>query len=208
MHNGTKSNNNFLPSLHQVKSLYIIAGPNGAGKTTASYTILPEILGCKEFVNADEIARGISPFNPEKVAIQAGRLMLKRINDLLTEEGTFAIETTLSTKLFSEFINKAKNKGYEIVLLFLRLNSVDLAIKRVKIRVNEGGHNIPDEVIKRRYTTGLKNLFQLYMPNVDKWFLVDNSGETFQFIAEGTGDGLIIKNKEIWNELKRKYYGS
>jgi predicted ABC-type ATPase len=208
MHNGTKSNNNFLPSLHQVKSLYIIAGPNGAGKTTASYTILPEILDCKEFVNADEIARGISPFNPEKVAIQAGRLMLKRINDLLTEEGTFAIETTLSTKLFSEFINKAKNKGYEIVLLFLRLNSVDLAIKRVKIRVNEGGHNIPDEVIKRRYTTGLKNLFQLYMPNVDKWFLVDNSGETFQFIAEGTGDGLIIKNKEIWNELKRKYYGS
>ena len=208
MHNGTKSNNNFLPSLHQVKSLYIIAGPNGAGKTTASYTILPEILDCKEFVNADEIARGISPFNPEKVAIQAGRLMLKRINDLLTEEGTFAIETTLSTKLFSEFINKAKNKGYEIVLLFLRLNSDDLAIKRVKIRVNEGGHNVPDEVIKRRYTTGLKNLFQLYMPNVDKWFLVDNSGETFQFIAEGTGDGLIIKNKEIWNELKRKYYGS
>ena len=144
-----------------MKSIYIIAGPNGAGKTTASYTILPEIFDCKEFVNADEIARGISPFNPEKVAIQAGRLMLKRINDLLNEEGTFAIETTLSTKLFAEFINRAKTKGYEIILLFLRLNSVDLAIKRVKTRVDEGGHNIPNEVIRRRYIAGLKNLFQL-----------------------------------------------
>ena len=191
-----------------MKRLYIIAGPNGAGKTTASYTILPEIFDCKEFVNADEIARGISPFNPEKVAIQAGRLMLKRINDLLNDEETFAIETTLSTKLFAEFINKAKTKGYEIILLFLRLNSVDLAIKRVRIRVNEGGHNIPNEVIKRRYISGLKNLFQLYIPNVDKWFLVDNSGETFQFIAEGTNERLIIKNSKVWKELKQKYYGN
>lgn len=191
-----------------MKRLYIIAGPNGAGKTTASYTVLPEILNCNEFVNADEIARGISPFNPEKVSIQAGRLMLNRIKELLNKDETFAFETTLASKYFVEFIKKAKEKEYEIVLLFLMLNSVNLAIERVETRVKEGGHNIPTDVIKRRYNNGMKNFFNRYIDIVDKWFLVDNSGESFQFVAEGTKDGLIIKNEDIWSELKRNNNGN
>ncbi len=123
-----------------MKNLYLIAGCNGAGKTTSSFTILPEILNCKEFVNADEIARGISPFQPEKVSIQAGKLMLKRIDELLEHGVDFAIETTLATKNYVKFIERAKLKGYNVTLLFLWLNSVELAINRVKIRVVEGGH--------------------------------------------------------------------
>lgn len=191
-----------------MKRLYIIAGPNGAGKTTASYTVLPEILNCKEFVNADEIARGISPFNPEKVSIHAGRLMLNRIKELINKGETFAFETTLSSKLFVEFIKNAKEKNYEVVLLFLMLNTVKLAIQRVETRVKEGGHNIPTDVIERRYNNGMKNFFKRYIDIVDKWFLVDNSGETFQFIAEGTKDGLIIKNENMWSELKRNNNGN
>lgn len=191
-----------------MKRLYIIAGPNGAGKTTASYTVLPEILNCKEFVNADEIARGISPFNSEKVSIQAGRLMLNRIKELINKGETFAFETTLSSKYFVEFIKNVKEKNYEVVLLFLMLNTVKLAIQRVETRVKEGGHNIPTDVIKRRYVNGLKNFFNRYIDIVDKWFLVDNSGETFQFVAEGTKDGSIIKNENIWSELKRNYNGN
>ena len=191
-----------------MKRLYIIAGPNGAGKTTASYTVLPEILNCQEFVNADEIARGISPFNPEKVSIHAGRLMLNRIKELLKKGETFAFETTLSSKYFVKFIKNAKEKNYEVILLFLMLNTVKLAIQRVETRVKEGGHNIPTEVIKRRYNSGMKNFFKRYIDIVDKWFLVDNSGEIFQFVAEGTKDGLIIKNENIWSELKRNYNGN
>ena len=191
-----------------MKRLYIIAGPNGAGKTTASYTILPEIFDCKEFVNADEIARGISPFNPDNVRIQAGKLMLLRIRELLEKRKSFAFETTLSSKIFVNFIQKAKEKNYEVILLFLWLNSHELAIERVKTRVKEGGHNIPESVIRRRFENGLTNLFQLYIPVVDKWFLVDNSGETFQFIAEGTVTETIIKNEEMWTILKLKYYGN
>ncbi len=191
-----------------MKRLYIIAGPNGAGKTTASYTVLPEILNCKEFVNADEIARGISPFNPENVSIQAGRLMLNRIKELINKGETFAFETTLSSKYFVELIKNAKEKNYEVVLLFLMLNTVKLAIQRVETRVKEGGHNIPTDVIKRRYNNGMKNFFNRYIGVVDKWFLVDNSGETFQFVAEGTKDGLIIKNEIIWSELKRNNDGN
>ena len=144
-------------------------GCNGAGKTTASYTILPEILDCKEFVNADEIARGLSPFQPEKVAIQAGRLMLNRIKTLVCLGESFALETTLATKSYMNLIDEAKEKGYQITLLFFLLRSVDLAIMRVKNRVQEGGHNIPEDVIKRRYVSGLKNFFDLYLPIVDNW---------------------------------------
>ncbi len=191
-----------------MKNLYIIAGPNGAGKTTLSYTILPEIFECEDFVNADEIARGLSPFNPDKAAIKAGRLMLERIAELLDTDQSFAFETTLSTRSYVNLIKKAKKKDYEVILLFLTLESVNLAIERVEIRVNEGGHNIPLETIKRRYEIGLKNLFQLYIPIVDKWMLVDNSGSSFEFIAEGAGTELIIRSEEKWSYLSRDYYGT
>ena len=145
-----------------MKKLYIIAGCNGAGKTTASYTILPDVLKCNEFVNADEIAKGLSPFNPESTSILAGRLMLNRIRSLLSKGKNFAFETTLSTRSYTKFVEQAKHSGYSVTLLFLWLNSEDLAVKRVQVRVKEGGHNIPEDVIRRRYQNGLSNFFKLY----------------------------------------------
>ena len=133
------------------EKLYVIAGPNGAGKTTLSYTILPEIFECEEFVNADEIAKGLSPFNPDKASIKAGRLMLDRIKELISKGESFCFETTLSTRSYVRLIESAQQNEYEIILLFLTLDSVDLAIERVSVRVKEGGHNIPTETIIRRY---------------------------------------------------------
>ncbi len=191
-----------------MKRLYIIAGPNGAGKTTASYTILPDIFDCNEFVNADEIARGLSPFNPESVSIKAGRLMLQRIQELLETNESFAFETTLSTKSYVGFVKQAQQQKYEVVLLFLALDSHELAIRRVKTRVDEGGHDIPEDVIKRRFDKGFLNLFQLYLPIVDQWILVDNSGENFDFVARGSYDEIIVQNEKLWITLKDKYYGN
>lgn len=148
------------------KNLYIIAGCNGAGKTTASFTILPEILDCKEFVNADEIAKGLSPFQPEKVSFEAGRIMLNRIKDLIAEDVNFAFETTLATRSYKNRIIQAKEKGYRVTLLFFWLQNFELARERVKTRVLEGGHNIEPEVIARRYIRGIKNLFDIYLPIV------------------------------------------
>jgi predicted ABC-type ATPase len=191
-----------------MSKLYIIAGPNGAGKTTASYTILPEIFDCKEFVNADEIARGLSPFNQESVAIKAGKIMLQRIDELLKEHSSFAFETTLSSVSYRNLIKNAQKQGYEVTLLFLMLDSVELAQYRVRTRVKEGGHNIPDDVIKRRFVKGLKNLFNLYMPICDKWILINNSSEKFEVIGEGSKNDIIIKNQIKWNSLKNDVYGN
>jgi predicted ABC-type ATPase len=190
------------------KNLYIIAGCNGAGKTTASFTILPEILNCKEFVNADEIAKGLSPFQPEKVSFEAGRIMLNRINELLETNQTFAFETTLATKSYKSKIIKAKKENYNVTLLFFWLETVDLAIERVKTRVIEGGHNIETEVIKRRYINGIKNLFEIYLEIADEVLIFDNSFGAPELIAEKSFDTemKILSNnkfdnlKKYWNE--------
>ncbi|MEA5260699.1 zeta toxin family protein [Arcicella aquatica] len=157
------------------KNLYIIAGCNGAGKTTASFYILPNVLDCKEFVNADEIAKGLSPFQPEKVSLEAGKIMLNRIDELLEKNLDFALETTLSSKAYAKTIQRAQQKGYFVTLLFFWLESVELAKQRVKIRVSEGGHNIPEDVIERRYQRGINNLFETYLPLCDNTMLFDNS---------------------------------
>lgn len=188
-----------------MKKLYVIAGPNGAGKTTASYTILPEILDCKEFVNADEIAKGLSPFQPEKVAIEAGRIMLDRIQHLLESGENFAFETTLSSKSFVNFITKAKAQGYEPILLFFYLNSPELAISRVRTRVAEGGHNIPEEVIRRRYKNGLQNFFKLYMAIIENWMFVDNSKKPFKLIAKMNSGTISIFKTNLWKELNKNH---
>ena len=170
------------------KNLYIISGCNGAGKTTASYTVLPEVLHCKEFVNADEIARGLSPFNPESVAIEAGRLMLQRIEELLAKDETFAIETTLATKSYINLVRRAQAKGYIVRLLFFWLNSPELALQRVTERVLKGGHNIPEPIVRRRYVAGISNLFLLFMREVDSWEIYDNSVYPAIQIAKGGKD--------------------
>lgn len=185
------------------KKLYIIAGCNGAGKTTASFTILPEILDCREFVNADEIAKGLSPFQPEKVSFEAGRIMLNRINELLSENETFAFETTLSTRSYKSKIIEAQEKGYRVTLLFFWLQNVQLATERVKIRVSEGGHNIEPDVIERRYTRGIKNLFDIYLPIVDSAFIFDNSEARHELLADKQIDtSLNIINQDKFNLLK------
>ena len=185
------------------KNLYIISGPNGAGKTTASYTVLPKILNCKEFVNADEIARGLSPFNPQGMAIEAGKLMLKRIDELLQKEESFSIETTLSTRSYFKLVETAHQKGYNITLLYFWLESPEQAIERVAERVSKGGHDIPKDVIIRRYWAGLNNLFDIYMPIVDSWILVNNSQTPRIIVALGGKNHTTkIEDKECFTKIK------
>lgn len=167
---------------------------------------MPEILDCKEFVNADEIAKGLSPFQHEKVSLEAGRIMLNRIDELLSEKENFAFETTLSTKSYKSKIIEAKEKGYRVTLLFFWLRNIELAKERVKTRVSEGGHNIEAEVIERRYIRGIKNLFDIYLPIVDGAFIFDNSEAKHDLLADKQIDfPLNIVNSEKFNLLK-KYY--
>lgn len=185
------------------KNLYIISGCNGAGKTTASYTVLPEILDCREFVNADEIARGLSPFNSESIAIEAGRLMLKRIEELLEKEETFSIETTLATKSYINLVRRAQAKGYSVKVLFFWLNSPELALQRVAERVAKGGHNIPELVIRRRYVAGIRNFFRLFMSEVDYWDIYDNSRyPAIQVASGGKDEETIVKVDSVFIKMK------
>jgi predicted ABC-type ATPase len=174
-------------------NLYIIAGCNGAGKTTASFTILPEILDCREFVNADIIAADISPLNPESVAFEAGRMTLRKIHCLLEERVDFAFETTLATRSYVSLIKNAKREGFTVTLLFFWLDSPDLARRRVLKRVQEGGHNIPPDVIERRYYSGIDNLMNLYTPVCDNWMIVNNINPIPQEIALGGEPALSEK---------------
>ena len=158
-----------------MKSMYIIAGCNGAGKTTAAYNLLPDTLNCREFVNADEIARGISPFQPEKATYEAGKIMLQRISVLIDRGEDFTVETTLSALAYRSIIQRAQAHGYHVNLLFFWLSSVALAKERVRLRVQEGGHGVSDTVIERRYHRGINNLFTVFLPLCDNVMVFDNS---------------------------------
>jgi predicted ABC-type ATPase len=185
-------------------NLYIIAGCNGAGKTTASFTVLPEMLKCDIFINADEIARGLSPLKPELSSIEAGRLMLKKINDYIPLQKDFAFETTLSSRTFRNTILRSRKAGYETTLIFFWLNSVELAYERVETRVLEGGHHVPKNIIARRYYAGIRNLFDIYIPISDYWMIFDNSKKmSSELIAEGIKtNSSIIKNIAKFDRLK------
>jgi predicted ABC-type ATPase len=203
---GINSGLNFIfgPRIEIMPNLYIIAGCNGAGKTTASFTVLPEMLNCNIFINADEIARGLSPLNPELSSIEAGRLMLKKINDYVPLQKDFAFETTLSSRTFRNTILKSIKSGYETTLLFFWLNSVELAYERVENRVFEGGHHVPKHVIARRYYAGIRNLFNIYIPISDYWMIFDNSKKmSSELIAEGMKTKTCnIKNITKFDRLK------
>ncbi|MGI9191656.1 MAG: zeta toxin family protein [Chitinophagaceae bacterium] len=188
----------------QGKSLYIIAGCNGSGKTTATFTILPDIIQCREFINADEIARGLSPFQPEKVSFEAGRIMLHRIHELLNGEESFAFETTLSTLTYRDTVLNAQARGFEVTLLYFWLDDIELAKKRVQIRVTEGGHNIPEDIIERRYMRGLKNLFKIYTPIVNHVLLFDNSlGLNETIASKSLNSDWKINNSTAWEQLNK-----
>ena len=184
-------------------NLYIIAGPNGAGKTTASYTLLPEMLNCINFVNADEIARGLSPFSPSIVDVQAARIMIQRTDELLEEKADFAIETTLATRSYVQLVKRAHDKGYKVHLLFFCLESPEQAIQRVAQRVKEGGHNVPEDVIRRRFQLGISNLLNLFIPICDSVHVWKNTLKA-QLIAEkqeGQQEMTILDEKE-WKNIK------
>ena len=187
-------------------NLYIIAGPNGAGKTTASFNLLPEILHCPNFVNADEIARGLSPFAPETVAIQAGRIMLLRIEELLPQKVDFAIETTLSTRSYVSLVKRAQKLGYKVHLIFFYLENEEQAIQRVAQRVSQGGHNIPEEDIRRRFKRGLHNLLHLYEPICDNVHILNNTSKA-HLVAKRTAadECLQIIDQEMWNKTFKDY---
>lgn len=159
------------------KHAIIIAGPNGAGKTTFAREFLPHEAECPTFINADLIAQGLSPFRPEVVAVRAGRLMLEMIADCVRRGESFAIETTLSGRTYAQMIPEWKRAGYLVTIFFLELPSEELAVQRVADRVAQGGHNIPDVVIRRRFTAGKQNFLSLYKPLANAWRHYDNSGE-------------------------------
>lgn len=184
-------------------NLYIIAGCNGAGKTTASRVLLPEVFECREFVNADIIAAQLAPGNPESVALEAGRIMLTRINTLIETGDDFALETTLATKSYTGFIERAKQKGYFIFLIFYWLPSPGFAMWRVQKRVEEGGHYIPDDIIERRYFRGVINLLKLYIPISDKWIIYGSNFQDLELVAEGfSGGEITVVNPYLYNILQ------
>ena len=182
------------------KKMYIIAGCNGAGKTTASFTILPEFMQCEEYVNADEIARGLSPFHPERVPVEAGKLMISRMTEFLRIGVTFAVETTLSTHSYVNLIKRAHKAGYTVELFFLWLSSADVAVRRVAKRVAEGGHNIPEDVIRRRYDAGIRNLIETYSQIVDRWILIDNN-TTSVVVAETRNGETTVFDLDRYNKI-------
>ena len=188
-------------------NVVIIAGPNGAGKSTAAPRLLRDYLGISEFVNADVIAQGMSGFDPASVAIQAGRVMLVRLHELAAERKSFAFETTLAARSYGSWIVRLHQCGYRSHLFFLWLPTPELAIRRVASRVREGGHDIPEATIRRRYDRGLINLFRIYMPLVNSWSLLDTSRmRRFRVIAAKPQSADIqVANSERWHFLTEQY---
>ncbi len=180
----------------------ILAGPNGAGKSTSANRLLRGTLGVDEFVNADVIAQGLSGFSPERVAMAAGRVMWKRLHELAASRTSFAFETTLASRTFLPWLKELKRQGFHAHLVFLWLSSADSAVERVADRVRQGGHDVPEEVVRRRYKRGLSNFLCLYRPVVNSWQLVDNSRKKVQLIAAGQAGRVDeVRYPEIWERI-------
>ncbi len=183
--------------------VYMIGGPNGAGKTTSAMNLLPELLECEEYVNADAIAAALSPFHPEATAMQAGRLMLDRIHELSNKNIDFAFETTMASRSFAPFLLRCKEQGYQINLLFLWLQSPELAVERVAFRVENGGHHILEETIRRRYQRSIKNFLEIYIPLANKWVFCDNSSEKPITIAETIDGKNVVYDNDCWRNIQQ-----
>jgi predicted ABC-type ATPase len=185
----------------------VLAGPNGAGKSTTAPMLLRDAFAVDEFVNADAIAHGLSAFAPETVAIEAGRIMLKRLTELAAKRVNFAFETTLASRTFAPWLERLTSTGYRAHLMFLALPNAEAAIARVGVRVELGGHDIPEPVIRRSFESGLKNFFRLYKPIVSSWGLYDTSlPNQPMLIAEKTGHGrLEVMRKAVYDRLSEEY---
>lgn len=186
-------------------SLVVIAGPNGAGKSTLAPLLLQEALAVTEFVNADVIARGLSAFAPEKVAMAAGRLMLARLRELAGQRVSFAFESTLASRSFAPWIRQLLQAGYQFHLVFLWLPSAALAVQRVASRVRMGGHAVPADVVRRRYHAGLHNFFQMYLPLATTWRIYDSSrGRMPEPVAVGNEATTVIYDEALWARARRE----
>lgn len=181
----------------------MLAGPNGAGKSTSAPRVLRDLLEIDYFVNADVIAQGLSAYAPEKAAIQAGRIMLERLDELSEQRVSFALETTLSGRTYARRLTSWVDQGYQIHLIYLWLNSPDLAVERVATRVRKGGHSIPEETIRRRYFAGLRNLFDLYLPLVNSWEVFDNTspGRPLKVAYTQTDGWISVNVPLVWNRI-------
>ena len=183
--------------------VYIIAGPNGSGKTTFASKFLPRYADCPSFINADTIARGLSGFSPDAVALKAGRILLEQIEDYASKKVDFAFETTLSGTHYLMRVRNLKKMGYAVHLFFLWIPDVRLSLARIAARVKMGGHNIPGEVVHHRFHKGIKNFFQYYKTAVDSWMLFDNSEDIPQDIAEEKQGELRIFNHDLYEKIRR-----
>jgi predicted ABC-type ATPase len=186
-------------------SVYIIAGPNGAGKTTFAREFLPNYADCKNFINADLIAQGVSPFSPEEVAFRAGRLMVEEINSYVKRGASFGFETTLSGRSHLNLIRDLIRRRYDVHFFFLWIPNVALALSRVRARVLEGGHDVPDAVVRRRFDRSIRNFLLHYRLLGDSWMLFDNSGATPAVVAFEKQGSLHIMNEELYNMLVARY---
>ncbi|MBL9001082.1 MAG: AAA family ATPase [Phycisphaerae bacterium] len=181
----------------------ILGGPNGAGKSTAARGLLRDLLGLADFVNADTIASGLSGYAPERVAFAAGRIMLSRLHELAAERADFAFETTMSSRTFAPWLAGLRSSGYMIHIVFMWLRSPELALRRVRRRVREGGHDVPEGVIRRRYTRGARNFVRLYLPLADSWRVYDNSATANPQLVAFGGFNLptIVNRAAAWRRL-------
>jgi predicted ABC-type ATPase len=187
----------------KTKNVYIIAGPNGSGKTTFANEFLPEYAKCPNFVNADLIAQGLSPFSPRAAAIKAGRLVLEQIRSLSEKNVDFAFETTLSGKSYVRLLAALKNKGYAINIFFLWIPNPEVALARIKDRVASGGHDVPAIDVKRRFSRGVYNFFKYYKPLSDTWLLFNNADATPKLIAKEKNGKTDVVDKEMFGEIAK-----
>ena len=183
-------------------TIYIIGGPNGVGKTTFANEFLPHYVRCNEFLNADLIAAGLSPYLPESQNVRASQLMLERMQDLVGKRKTFAFETTLAARSYRQRVLEWKEMGYRVHLFFLWLPKPDMAVLRVANRVKQGGHNIPEHTIRKRYTRGIHNFQSLYRPIVDCWSCLDGSKLPPKLLAQSLGDTLEVFDAQRWKQFQ------
>jgi predicted ABC-type ATPase len=188
-------------------TVYVIAGPNGAGKTTFSSEFLPDFVNCREFLNADLIAAGLSPFAPETQNVRAGRLLLERIRELARDKQDFGFETTLSGRIYIRLLHQMQQQGYRVILFFLWLPSADMSVIRVANRVRQGGHHVPETDIRRRFQSGLRNLFQRYRSVVDAWWLYDASRLPPTVIAYEESGHLAVLQTEQFERIQQSLQG-
>jgi predicted ABC-type ATPase len=185
------------------KNVYIIAGPNGSGKSTFAEKFLPDYAKCPNFINADLIAKGLSPFSPRTAALKAGKLVLAQIHEFAKKGVDFGFETTLSGKLYVKLFKKLREDDYQLHLFFLWLPSPQLAIERIKERVREGGHDVPIRDIRRRFYRSVANFFKLYQPFLNSWMILNNTGIRPALIARSASSKVVIFDKELFGEIKK-----